>query len=72
MVVVESDSPVAVFWVLKRENRPWRFWRWFRLIDEACLSSSNVCFLNVFREANGMVDVLAKSDVDHRSWLQVV
>ncbi|KAL4346599.1 hypothetical protein GQ457_17G012270 [Hibiscus cannabinus] len=72
MVVVESDSRVAVSWVLKRENRPWRFWRWFRLIDEACLSLSNLFFHNVFREVNGMVNVLAKSDVDRRSWLQVV
>ncbi|KAL4278047.1 hypothetical protein GQ457_03G023910 [Hibiscus cannabinus] len=67
LVVIESDSRVAVSWVLQCERRPWKYWHWFPWIDEACLSLSNVCFHNVFREANGVADVLAKNGVDRRS-----
>ncbi|KAL4341172.1 hypothetical protein GQ457_08G019150 [Hibiscus cannabinus] len=69
MVMIESDSRVAVSWVLRKESRPWR---WFHFIDEACMSLPNVCFHNVIREANGIVDVLAKNGVDRRSWLRVM
>ncbi|KAL4361172.1 hypothetical protein GQ457_04G025890 [Hibiscus cannabinus] len=34
-LVIESDSLVAVFWVLHYKERPWKLWSWFRRIDNA-------------------------------------
>ncbi|KAL4346918.1 hypothetical protein GQ457_17G003010 [Hibiscus cannabinus] len=41
--------------------------RWFNRIDEICMTLPNICFQNVFREANEVADILAKSGVDRRS-----
>ncbi|KAL4367900.1 hypothetical protein GQ457_05G022870 [Hibiscus cannabinus] len=62
--VIESDSTMALSWILHKERRPWRLGRWFRDIDGACLVLSCVCFNHVLREANALADVLAKCGVD--------
>ncbi|GMJ01694.1 hypothetical protein HRI_003838600 [Hibiscus trionum] len=49
-IVIESDSRVALAWIQGVERRPWRLWRWFFQIDDACESLPNVCFAHVFRE----------------------
>ncbi|KAL4311623.1 hypothetical protein GQ457_01G018740 [Hibiscus cannabinus] len=54
-----------------REHRPWQYWHWFNMIDEACERLPNICFHNVYREANSVADVLAKNEIDRRSWLRV-
>ncbi|KAK8483564.1 hypothetical protein V6N12_035026 [Hibiscus sabdariffa] len=55
------------FKVQSRGHRPWRYWCWFTMIDEACVSLTNVCFHNVYREENGVADVLAKSGFEYIS-----
>ncbi|KAL4308982.1 hypothetical protein GQ457_01G017450 [Hibiscus cannabinus] len=55
--IIESDSTVAISWILHKERRPWRLGRWFRDFDGACLSLPCVCFSHVLREANGMTNV---------------
>ncbi|KAL4378674.1 hypothetical protein GQ457_02G029430 [Hibiscus cannabinus] len=67
--VIESDSAVALSWILHKERRPWRLDRWFRDIDGACLMLPCVCFNHVLREANALADVLAKGGVDRSDWL---
>ncbi|KAL4323498.1 hypothetical protein GQ457_11G030680 [Hibiscus cannabinus] len=72
LVVIESDSRVAVSWVLQRERRPWQFWHWFSIIDEVCEILPNICFHTIYREANSVAAVLAKNGIDRRSWLRVL
>ncbi|KAL4323930.1 hypothetical protein GQ457_11G025010 [Hibiscus cannabinus] len=67
--VIESDSAVALSWILHKERRPWRLDRWFRDIDGACLVLPCVCFNHVLREANALADVLAKGGEDRADWL---
>ncbi|KAL4378031.1 hypothetical protein GQ457_02G027360 [Hibiscus cannabinus] len=67
--VIESDSAVALSWILHKERRPWSLDRWFRDIDGACLMLPCVCFNHVLREANALADVLAKGGVDRADWL---
>ncbi|KAL4332123.1 hypothetical protein GQ457_07G004320 [Hibiscus cannabinus] len=69
LLVIESDSAIAISWVLHREWRLWRLRVWFRRLDSACLSLWCVCFNHVMRETNGVVDALAKAGVDQASWL---
>ncbi|KAL4376318.1 hypothetical protein GQ457_02G034490 [Hibiscus cannabinus] len=50
------------------ERRPWRYWCWFRRIDELCWLLPRVCSSNVLHEANRVVDMLAKGGVEPASW----
>ncbi|KAL4323891.1 hypothetical protein GQ457_11G019820 [Hibiscus cannabinus] len=67
LVVIKSNSRVAVVWVLQSENRPWRYWRWFSMINEASVSLLDIYFHNIYKETDRVADVLAKSGVGQRS-----
>ncbi|KAL4377150.1 hypothetical protein GQ457_02G009830 [Hibiscus cannabinus] len=66
-LVVESDSVVAISRVLHREYRPWCLVLLFHRLDTAYLSFPCVCFSHVLREANDIVNYLAKAGVDWSS-----
>ncbi|KAL4347363.1 hypothetical protein GQ457_17G015170 [Hibiscus cannabinus] len=46
--------------VLHSSRHPWKFWGWFRKIDEVILKLLAVCFHNRLHETNSMVDGLAR------------
>ncbi|KAL4366596.1 hypothetical protein GQ457_05G019080 [Hibiscus cannabinus] len=70
-LIIESDSLVAISWILHSKNHPWIFWHQFRLIYSICDELPCVCFHHVLREANSFANALAKGDVDRRSWFQL-
>ncbi|KAL4347296.1 hypothetical protein GQ457_17G024020 [Hibiscus cannabinus] len=71
-VFIESDSLVAVSWVLEYERRPWTLWSWFRQIDFICTELVRVCFQHLYREANSLADALAKGGVERLSWFPML
>ncbi|XVE98533.1 hypothetical protein REPUB_Repub03eG0113900 [Reevesia pubescens] len=64
-LIIESDSRNAVVWCTDESSRPWKLSSIFADIDSDVQSIGNVCFVNIFREANGFADALAKAGV-HR------
>ncbi|XVF25458.1 hypothetical protein REPUB_Repub13aG0213900 [Reevesia pubescens] len=67
LLVIESDSMVAVSWCKDADSRPWRLWNEFMSIDSLLQQDGYVSFSNIFREANGIADHLTKSSVNRSS-----
>ena len=65
-LVVESDSANEVGWLLKPDSRPWKFQFHFNELKKIS-SSLVVSSGHVMRNANSMVDTLAKQGVDRDS-----
>lgn len=63
-VIIESDSSLAVGWVERKQNRPWKLLGELNLIDRYMLEVNCVGVLHIFWEANSDADELAKSGCD--------
>lgn len=63
-VIVESDSTLAVGWVMNRSNRSWKLFNDLNQID--MLMEEVGCFgvVHIYREANTVVDHLTKNGCD--------
>lgn len=61
-ILIESDSTLAVGWVSKQANRPWRLIQG-NLIDALCVEIDCLGIKHIFRESNSSADYLAKSGV---------
>ncbi|XVF18188.1 hypothetical protein REPUB_Repub11eG0000400 [Reevesia pubescens] len=59
-LLVESDSLNAINWCSNPVQRPWRLWELFCQIDALVSKIGEVDSLKIFREANEIVDKLAK------------
>ncbi|KAK9279024.1 hypothetical protein L1049_012699 [Liquidambar formosana] len=62
-LVEESDSSVAISWVLGKEFIPWRLKFVYNEIKALLSCISGVSFINIFREQNMVADQLAKSGI---------
>lgn len=58
-LIVESDSHNVILWTSHIKDRPWKLQFCLNEIN-ALVSHINVEFRHVLREANGLVDALAK------------
>lgn len=65
--VVESDSSLAVGWVVNKANRPWKLLFDLNQIDLLMVEVGCVEISHIFREANVEADKLAKSGCDRSS-----
>lgn len=59
-IIVESDSANVVNWMLKPCNRPWFYHELFILASQFSSAMGSVFFFHTKREADHMVDHLAK------------
>ncbi|XVF20345.1 hypothetical protein REPUB_Repub11eG0190200 [Reevesia pubescens] len=62
-LIIESDSIIAVKWCIKEESRLRRPWDIFSQINSWLAEIEGVRFVNIFREANSLVDHLAKARI---------
>lgn len=60
-LLIESDSALAVGWVTKKENRPWKLLNDLIIIDSIMTEVDCLGISHIFRESNSMADYLAKS-----------
>ncbi|XP_057451745.1 uncharacterized protein LOC130743511 [Lotus japonicus] len=63
-VYIESDSSLAVGWVIRKENRPWALLNELNAIDWLMRDVGCLGVSHIYREANPMVDYLAKLGCD--------
>ncbi|XP_057452115.1 uncharacterized protein LOC130743918 [Lotus japonicus] len=59
-VMVESDSTLAVGWVITKSNRPWKLLNDINQIDHLISEVNCTRAFHIFREANTIADSLAK------------
>ncbi|KAH1129367.1 hypothetical protein J1N35_000745 [Gossypium stocksii] len=55
-LLVESDSMSAISRVNKKDDRPWKLWRFFNELDLLVNHTERVEFVHIFREANSTAD----------------
>lgn len=69
-ILIESDSTLAVGWISKQENRPWKLIQDLNLIDALCLEVDSIGIKHIYRESNPLADYLAKSGCwrEHEIW----
>lgn len=66
-LLIESDSKIALSWILHPSKRPWDKWMLFNDIDSLILQLKEVSFQHTLREGNSFADSLAKYGVDKKS-----
>lgn len=59
-ILIESDSTVAVGWVMSKANRPWRLSNELNHIDFLIQEVNCVEVRHIYRESNVKADFLAK------------
>nr|KJB10600.1 hypothetical protein B456_001G210500 [Gossypium raimondii] len=62
-LLVESDSMYAISLVNKKDDRPWKLWRFFNELDLLVNHIERVEFVHIFREANSTADFFDKKGV---------
>ncbi|KAL4325602.1 hypothetical protein GQ457_11G004690 [Hibiscus cannabinus] len=63
LLILESDSQLALHWIMNSDSRPWRWWKDFEEIDSLVKTIDQVKFDYVPRERNCLADNLAKAGV---------
>lgn len=63
-VIIESDSTLAVGWVMNNSNRPWKLLSDINQIDHLMFEVNCTRVFHIFREANTIVHNLAKEGCD--------
>ncbi|XVF14989.1 hypothetical protein REPUB_Repub09cG0109700 [Reevesia pubescens] len=64
VLIIVSNSKVAILWVCNSYSKPWMEWKIFDSIDRCREKTGQVDFAHVLQEANSFADALAKMGVD--------
>ncbi|KAK5804039.1 hypothetical protein PVK06_031688 [Gossypium arboreum] len=60
-LLIERDPSTAILWFIDASKlQPWKFWELFKFIENLVEKIGGVTFTNIFREANGLSNALAK------------
>ena len=71
-LVIESNSMIAIRWCSDKDNRPWKLWGVFDVIDKLLEDIGNVTLAHIYREGNDLVDSQNQGWVNPICWKRVL